>query len=378
MKRKGCWMLLVIGGLLFGCSPVVSAEDSMEELTAASGADTLFQSVDASVSSALERFGVSIRDPSSFLDLQFLDILSAFFQDAVEKAEAPFQLFGILLILILFTAVLQSVGGTGLQKQTGSIYEMVCVLAAALVLGQPLSACFLSVKDTLQQGASFMMTFVPVFAGILAAGGHTGTAVCYQAAVCGLANCIMQFLAGILLPLLSMTFAMSIVDGVNPSVSLGGFIRAVKRVTIWLLGLCMAIFLGVVSMQSFVGGAADSAATKAAKYVVSNFVPVIGGAVSDAYSTVRGSLGILKSATGAIGMIVLCLLFLPVFLHVFLYRLVVTLAAATAELFSVPQLARLLRNTEQVLSITFAVVTCFAIMFLVATAIVIGLSSGQI
>ena len=36
-------MLLVIGGLLFGCSPVVSAEDSMEELTAASGADTLFQ-----------------------------------------------------------------------------------------------------------------------------------------------------------------------------------------------------------------------------------------------------------------------------------------------------------------------------------------------
>ena len=223
-----------------------------------------------------------------------------------------------------------------------------------------------------------MMTFVPVFAGILAAGGHTGTAVCYQAAVCGLANCIMQFLAGILLPLLSMTFAMSIVDGVNPSVSLGGFIRAVKRVTIWLLGLCMAIFLGVVSIQSFVGGAADSAATKAAKYVVSNFVPVIGGAVSDAYSTVRGSLGILKSATGAIGMIVLCLLFLPVFLHVFLYRLVVTLAAATAELFSVPQLARLLRNTEQVLSITFAVVTCFAMMFLVATAIVIGLSSGQI
>ena len=168
-------MLLVIGGLLFGCSPVVSAEDSMEELTAASGADTLFQSVDASVSSALERFGVSIRDPSSFLDLQFLDILSAFFQDAVEKAEAPFQLFGILLILILFTAVLQSVGGIGLQKQTGPIYEMVCVLAAALVLGQPLSACFLSVKDTLQQGASFMMTFVPVFAGILAAGGHTGT-----------------------------------------------------------------------------------------------------------------------------------------------------------------------------------------------------------
>ena len=63
----------------------------------------------------------------------------------------------------------------------------------------------------------------------------------------------------------------------------------------------MTIFTGLLSIQSVVGSSADTLTSKTAKYVISNCVPVVGGAVSDAYSTVKGSLSLLKNGIGGVG-----------------------------------------------------------------------------
>ena len=117
-----------------------------------------------------------------------------------------------------------------------------------------------------------------------------------------------------------MGFSLAIVDAVSPSVSVGGLLTLSRKVTTWTLGLLMSVFLGVLSMQNLISGSTDTAAAKTTRYVLSNFVPVVGSAVSDAYATVRGSLQILRSTTGVLGIMALCLLFLPPLLQLLLYR----------------------------------------------------------
>lgn len=53
----------------------------------------------------------------------------------------------------------------------------------------------------------------------------------------------------------------------------------------------MTVFTGLLSIQSIVGTSADTLGVKAAKFVVSNFVPIVGSAVADAYTTMRSGLG---------------------------------------------------------------------------------------
>lgn len=293
-----------------------------------------------------------------------------------ERVERPFQMLGGLLTVILFAALLQSIQGSGIHPATERVFEFVCALAAVALLSDPLFRSFEAVQNALTQGAEFMLAFVPVFAGILAAGGTAGTAIYYQTAVVALADSIMQMICHMLLPFCTMSFALAIVDAVSPSVSVGGLLTLSRKITTWVLGLLMSIFLGVLSMQNLISGSVDTAATKTTKYVIANFVPVVGGAVSDAYSTVRGSLQILRSTTGIMGIAALCILFLPPLLQLLLYRLVVTIGAAAAEMFGTQRLLRLLRGTQQALAIAFALLICFAVMFIVATAIAMTIGKG--
>ena len=207
-----------------------------------------------------------------------------------------------------------------------------------------------------------------------AATGQFGSAAIYQTSSLFLTNSILQILDHILLPFLSMSFAIAIANAVYAEHTLDGLLQFNKTIVTWSLGFLMSVFIGVISIQSIVSSAADGLTTKTTKYVVSNFVPIVGGAVSDAYVTVLGSLQVLKSTTGAIGIVVLLLIFLPILLRVVLYRLVLKLAVACADLFSVSQVSRFLKGAEQVLSMLFAILTCFAVLFLVTVALLLLIS----
>lgn len=129
-------------------------------------------------------------------------------------------------------------------------------------------------------------------------------------------------------------------------------------------------------MQNWISGSVDTAATKTTKYVIANFVPVVGSAVSDAYTTVRGSLQILRSTTGVVGIVSLCLLFLPPLIQLLFYRAVIAIGTAAVDLFGTKRLLRLLCGAQQALAIAFALLVCFGIMFVIATAIAMTIGSG--
>ena len=347
--------LLVLGCSLWCSCPVLAAESPAETLAEESGSAELTEQLDWDIQSVLEQLGLSFTDVGgagkSFTLSRIWQVFSAYLSGRISR---PFAMLGGLLTVILFAALLQSVQDNARHRGTGQVYEFVCALAAVGVLTEPLCRSFAAVESALTQGAEFMMLFVPVFAGILAASGTFSGAVAYQTAVVLLADSVMQLITRVLLPLCTMGFSLAIVDAVSPSVSVGGLLRLSRKCTTWILGLLMTVFLGVLSMQNWLGSSVDTAASKTTKYVIANFVPVVGSAVSDAYTTVRSSLQMLRSTTGVVGMVSLCVLFLPPLVQLLLYRGVVAIGAAAAELFGTRSLLRLLRGTQQALAIAFA------------------------
>ena len=380
MKRmiKLC-ILLLTGILIFSlCSLHISAEEAYvpDDLLSASGADELADDLAPDVQEVLEKYDIAAGNPDAVDNLGVRELLGAFWETIIGQISAPLRILFTLTAVTAFTALLQGMQG-GLRGGMQQMSDLIVVMAAAAASVPDVCRCFLRVRETLTQCADFMSAFTPVFAGILMTSGSVGAGMGYQTAVYALVSIIMQIIEAVLLPVLSMCLALSIADAVSPHVSLGGLLSFCKTCTTWLLGFLMTIFLGVLSIQGIVRGATDSFAAKTARYVVSNFVPFIGGAVSDAYGTVLGSLKILRSSTGFVGIVTLCILFLPVLVQLILYRFAVSGAAAVAELFSASALTKLLRGMEQALQMTVAVLICFAVMFLVAIALVLLLSSGS-
>ena len=318
--------------------------------------------------------GFDLTDPTSLTAFSFRDVLVSLGTKLRDAAEAPLQTFLLLLGVILMAALAGSLQDKG--DAAGTVYHTVCVLCAVTITVPPLSKAFAVSAAVLQHTADFSAAFSAVYAGVIAAGGGVTSATVYQSAMAGGCELAMEIAAKLLLPLLSMCMAMSMVDAVNPAISLAGLIRLLQKAAAWLLGLLMAAFLGLLSVQSLVSVAADRAATKAAKYVISGSIPIIGGAVSDAYAAVLGSMGVLRSGVGFVGIAAMLSLLLPVLLELGLYRMLTGAAAAASELFGTDALTRLFRNFEAVLATGFSVAVSFSVMFVFSTAVMMLIGGG--
>ena len=229
-------------------------------------------------------------------------------------------------------------------------------------------------SQALSEGATFMLGFVPVFASIAAGSGSLTSAGVYNIILVLVAEIAVQIASGFLMPMLSLCMALAIVDALNPAISLSSLIEEIKKTVTWCLGLMMTIFVGLLSIQSIIGNSADTLSVKTGKFMVSNLVPVIGGAISDAYTTLKGSFGLLKGGVGGVGIMVILIMVLPTIITIGLNRIAISIASIGADIFNVQGLAKLFKNISSVTSIAFSIVISFSIMFIISTAIIMAIS----
>ncbi len=136
----------------------------------------------------------------------------------------------------------------------------------------------------------------PVFASLLALGGYGATAAA-ESATMGITLWLYGGIgSGVLLTLCVGVLFLSIISSVGDgSFGLGrGFSAAFSKG----MGFLTAAFAGITSLQSFITTSLDSAALRTAKYAAQTLIPVVGGTVSGAMSTLSGGLSYAAGVMG--------------------------------------------------------------------------------
>ena len=145
---------------------------------------------------------------------------------------------------------------------------------------------------------------------------------------------------------------------------------AINKGAASLLGITTTLFVGLLTLQGIVGGAADTLSSRALRFSLSSMVPVVGGSLSEAFSAVKGCLGLLKSTVGGFGMLATALIVLPPLLQCAVWSLGLALCTAAAELFGLGQISALLRSAQAVVKTLIAVLAACSLFMIVATAVV--------
>ena len=171
------------------------------------------------------------------------------------------------------------------------------------------------------------------------------------------------------MPFLSIILAISLVSAINPNLQFGGSAESIKKACQWILGGLTTIFVGLLTIQGMTGTATDSIITRTAKFAASSFIPIIGGAVSEAYSTVYSSLGVIRTSVGTIGIIAILIMVLQPVITIIATKFVVSLAQIISGLFNQQECCDFFKSTNAVLSIALSVVICFSLIFIISTAV---------
>jgi len=177
-------------------------------------------------------------------------------------------------------------------------------------------------------------------------------------------------------PLTSCVLGVSAAGAVNPDLKVDSLVRTASKAVTWTLVLLVTIFTGLLSLQSFISTSADTVAMRAMKFTVSSTVPIVGGAVTDALATVRGSLNLLRGSTGTFGIIAGIAVLAPAMISVLVHKLALSLAAAVADIFDLKPLSALLRSGESVAGMVFAMLFCFMLVLVVSVALMLLIWNG--
>jgi stage III sporulation protein AE len=341
-----------------------------------SGADALPEELPNDTRLLLEGMGVEGADWESVQALSpgqiFMQIVQMVQGEWKGPLSAGLQVIAVMLLCALMEGMKLSFG----ESPLGGVIGAVSTLCVCGIIITPIVSCIHAAATVIQGAAGFMLCYIPVLAGIMIAGGQTVSGASYQLLMVGAGEVLSQLASGFLVPLLSIFLGLSIVSSLAPRLNLGGICEMFSKVTKWVLGLAMTVFTGLLTVQSLVGTAADNAGTRTAKFVLSSFVPVVGGALSEALNTVQGCVKLLKSGVGAFGILAAGFIFLPVLLQCLLWMASTSVCAYLGDMFGLGQLSSLLRAAGKVVGVMLAILLCCMMVLTVSTVLVLMIGGG--
>ena len=372
MKKVRMLILFLIFATLFTISVSAAESESPEEFYAEqyknSGAEDLENSLPDSAKDYFSEHGI---DPSDYNWVNSLSAESVFrhiLTFITSGAKAPLKTGAGIIAIILISAALTSAEIKS-SAMTAAIYASAA--ASAAVITVPVSSVINTSVNALRGIGVFMLSFIPVFAVIVAASGATVTAASMSALLLAAAETVSYISSFIVLPLMGGYLTLSLSSAVSPLIKKSGITETVKKLAFWIMAFISAVFVGILGIQTAVNSSADTLVSKTAKFIIGSSIPVAGGVLSEAMNTVTASMGLLKSSIGIYGALACAVTLLPLVIELLIWRAVLLISSSVSEIFSLGGIAGLLRAIDSMLSVLIGIILLVGAMFVISLAAVV-------
>ncbi len=360
---------------VFGFGMIAAADESSELDELKDSINTkLTEGTSSEAQEIIGDFELDVGDPDSISGITVRSVLEKIISLFFGNISSPMKVLGKLLAVSVLCTLAGSLSAERLE--ISGVYRIIGSLAAILSVYDCLQDCISVTASCLNELTVFMLSYIPVYAGITSAAGHIVQGTSFYGTNLFLCEAVAFIAKSVLSPLLSILIAFSVVGAVNPDIKLGKAAGTVKRAITWGLGILMTVFTGVLSIHNAVGAASDSARTKAIRFAASSFIPIIGGSVSETYSALRGSLGIIKAGTGSIGVILIAAIVLKPIIVLISARAVLAIGGLMCEILGQNEIAAFVSNISSIIAIALSIVICVSIMFIISTCIVMMTATG--
>lgn len=352
-------------------------ENTYKEQLELSGAGNLANEIPKDTKSNLKNIGVTGVNWDEISNITpnkvFSEIQSIAKKNSYKPIASISVILSIILLCALFDGMKTSFGSKPISEVLGTVSTL-CICGCIVV---PIVECIDNLSTVIQSTSNFMLLYVPVIAGIMISSGQVLAAGNYNFMMAAFGSAVSQIASRLLVPMLNMILAVTIVSSISSKMNLSGVSEMFNKAVKWVLEFIMAVFVTLLTLQTFVSTAADNIGTKGIKFAIHSFVPIVGGALSDAYTTVYSCLKLLKSGVGAFAILASSFIFLPPIIECIVWLISLSICAAVGDIFELKQISSILRSSSRVISTMLVILICVMAILIVSTGIVLTVGGGQ-
>ena len=283
-----------------------------------------------------------------------------------------------IVVIIIIHSVLKSVS-EGLENKSVSqiTYYVQYILIVTLIMTN-FAEVITMVKDSINSLVGFSNSLVPLLITLMTTTGNVVSANIVQPILLFAIGFISNFIERVVIPITLVSTSLAIVSKVSDKVQLSRLSKFFKSSVVWVLGVVLTLFVGLVSLEGTLSSTVDGVTAKTAKAAVSNFIPVVGKILGDAVETVIGCTSILKNAVGVVGVVVIIGICIVPIIKLILLMTTYYIGSAVCEPIADEKIISLLGQMGDTFKILLAILSSIAVMLIIGTTLVIKISNSSL
>lgn len=373
---KKLLILLIVLIIPFSVSTTVFASsysDALEEI----GGGSLTDSLDDKSKEILNNFGVDEKDYNSIINMSFSGVFKEIFSIANQEGASPFSSSALILSLLLIYSVFDNFRDGLKNRELKSIADTVFVLIVTVSISTPVISVINRAVNSINNAGSFMILYIPIMAVVLITNGQSITGASYYSLVVMVGEGVTWISKNLVSPLLSVFLGLSVTSAVSSDNNLQGIIKEISKVIKWIIGFAMTVFSGLLTFKTLITTSADTVSTRAVRFTLSSFIPIVGSALSEAYKTIQGSMCLLKTGLGVFVIISVVVVFLPIIINCLLWIISLNITSGIGDMLGVKGPVSVIKSCSTVLSTLLVIILCVMAIYVISTAIILTMGNGN-
>lgn len=281
-----------------------------------------------------------------------------------------------VIVIIVIHSILKSISDGLENKSVEQItYYVQYILVVTLIMTN-FSEILTMVKTSIQNLVGFMNSLIPILITLMLTTGNIASASLLEPIILFIITFIGNFIITVLLPFILVSAALSIVSKISNRVQIDKLSKFFNSTVIWVLGIVLTLFVGVISIEGSLSSTVDGITAKTTKAAVSNFIPVVGKILGDAVDTVIGCSNILKNAVGIVGVIIIVTICIGPIIKLAVLMGLYYLTGAICQPIADEKIVKLLEEMGNIFKMLLAIMCSVSVMLIVGTTLVIKITNS--
>ena len=390
-KRRRRFVLFVLLAMLLALNfcPVAASEGeqdadlagNIEEILSELDTEELQKYLDSLTEEQRELFGDNIADAilsviSGDFKLDYSNVFSAVAGLIFDGLKGMLPAFCVICSITILCGLLTHFRSSFAENGTAKLihfvgYSAILVLILSSLAGV-LGDCIAAVNSMRSQ----MQAIFPVLLTLIATSGGSVSVAVYQPAVLFLSEAVVGIITSAIFPLAGLIFVLNMVGNMSKEIKVKNFSAFFAGIIKWTLGITLAAFTVFLTVQGITSATYDGLSFKAAKYAISNSVPIIGGFLGSGFDLVIAGSVLIKNAVGSCGIALLVIVLAAPLIQLIVCNLFFKLAAAVTEPVGDSGISDFLSSVSGTINYFIAGLISVAFMFFITMLLLICSSNS--
>ena len=303
----------------------------------------------------------------------FFEMIFALFSRSL--ADILPKLVSIFVILVLVGLMRKTSGGF-ISPATDTVVSFVGRAVILVTLISLFGDVFNQVSQILADLAVLADASMPILLTLIVANGSKNLSAVCQPSMVMFSGVIIGVVRNVLLPLTLTATAFSFVSNLSQNVKMTKLSTFLNNTSSWILGILFTVFSAFTSVQGITAATMDGVSYRMAKFTAKNYIPILGGYVSDGFDIVLASTSLIKNSFGVVLLTVVVLMIAKPFLTILTLNLGLQAVSALSEPVVEGSNSKIFASITKSLTFLSALLIAVAFMFAILVIVAISCANG--